>query len=419
MMSDTLRPPSYKYLSLHSSNISPETQAIIDKMQLPSYLDRFEAKDEISGKDFIDALGKFMEDNQIPPGMLNILNEKVQEYDYWFVIDDSGSMNLSSGLEKSTACKEMDGQWHPRNINQTWMSRWEEVQNRLHLMAELLSCLPGKKITFSFMNRNDRITLENKENTPEECKKKLHDKINEIFIKEPEGQTPTYKTLEKALDSCKDHPTHICVFTDGVPASLDIPDQAEHIQCVKDLVIARSNPEQFPVTFMSCTNNDDDVEWLKGLDGDAQFCAELDDYLSELKEILEKQGKGFKLFSHGFYIMCCLAAALDKTRLDALDETKPFTRKTMNELRGVPYTVKEYLKYFKKHPEYNRYKKYKSQFTRDDIEAKDINESKCFGLFSRRENALRIKKQQQVIMEARARLARHRKSVASRHALRA
>lgn len=411
-MESRTSPPPYEYTSTQHAyqNLNPETRQAMDAMQLPGYLDLYEAKDAISGPDFMDMLTRFMEKHHIPMGMLKLLNGKIKEYDFWFLIDDSTSMTNLTDIRKKDASEHMQAVSHPSNRNQPCLTRWEEVQNRLHLLVDLLSCLPQIKITFSFMNREDTATFQNRYRTPFECKDQLHSLINTLFLEEPLGNTPTYKALEKVFEQSKDHPTHICLFTDGVPFSGDFTDNYKHIQCVKDLITGRDSPDLFPVTLMSCTSKDQDVDWLKKLEAIAPFCAELDDYLSELKEVNNKQGKGFKLFTPGFYLMCSLIAAIDPNKLDALDEKKPLTRKTMNELRGTDYSKEEYLNYFKNHPQYPRYKRLQSQFLRKDLEARDINEKRCCSFFFRDKNAEMKKIIKNEIHEARERLKSFKES---------
>ena len=48
----------------------------------------------------------------------------------------------------------------------------------------------------------------------------------------------------------------------------------------------------------------------------------------------------------GFYLVCHLVAALNPTDLDALDESVPFTKKTMEDLLGRELSPEEYARYF-------------------------------------------------------------------------
>ena len=48
---------------------------------------------------------------------------------------------------------------------------------------------------------------------------------------------------------------------------------------------------------MSCTNEDDQVEWMKDTEEKAPYCAEFDDYHDESREVLNDQGKAFPRIS--------------------------------------------------------------------------------------------------------------------------
>jgi hypothetical protein len=53
----------------------------------------------------------------------------------------------------------------------------------------------------------------------------------------------------------------------------------------------RADPEMNPITFLSCTNEDEAVEWMKDAEEVAPFCAELDDFGDESREVMGDQGK--------------------------------------------------------------------------------------------------------------------------------
>ena len=67
------------------------------------------------------------------------------------------------------------------------------------------------------------------------------------------------------------------------------------------MLINRPSPERSPFTFMSCTGNDDDVEWMKECEEKAPYCSEFDDYGDESREILKDQGKAFP-YSFGLHL---------------------------------------------------------------------------------------------------------------------
>jgi hypothetical protein len=77
-----------------------------------------------------------------------------------------------------------------------------------------------------------------------------------------------------------------CYFFDG-----GIPNggaQAE--KEITRMLCARQNPEGNPMTFISCTNEDAAVEWMKDCEEAAPYCFESDDFGDEAREVLRDQG---------------------------------------------------------------------------------------------------------------------------------
>jgi len=75
------------------------------------------------------------------------------------------------------------------------------------------------------------------------------------------------------------------------------------------MIINRERPHLNPITFVSCTDATDQVEWMKKLEEKAPFCSESDDYDEELKEVRGDQGESFP-YSKGLYLICLLTAAM-------------------------------------------------------------------------------------------------------------
>jgi hypothetical protein len=106
--------------------------------------------------------------------------------------------------------------------------------------------------------------------------------------------------------------------------ALDIgePDNKEtSIPAIKELLEYRKNPEVNPVTFLSCSDNDENVEWMKIVEEAAPFCAEYDDYQDEKDEVLGDQDRGLP-FTYGFWLIAQLIGALNTHDIDAMDEVR-------------------------------------------------------------------------------------------------
>ena len=77
----------------------------------------------------------------------------------------------------------------------------------------------------------------------------------------------------------------------------------------------------------------------------APFCAEYDDYEDESREVLKDQGKAFP-YSFGLHLIAQLVGAFNPDDLDAMDESVPFTKKTLDDLMGYQTSEPEYRYYF-------------------------------------------------------------------------
>lgn len=114
---------------------------------------------------------------------------------------------------------------------------------------------------------------------------------------------------------------------------------------VANLIKFRRNPAANPVTLLSCSDDDSEVEWMKVIEEEAPFCSELDDYVAEKQEVLADQGPAFP-FTKGMWIISMLVGAINPDDLDAMDENLPFTKYTLDNLFGRRHTTDEYKYYF-------------------------------------------------------------------------
>merc|ERR1719162_2678923 len=94
----------------------------------------------------------------------------------------------------------------------------------------------------------------------------------------------------------------------------------------------RTNPAQNPITFLSCTGEDEEVEWMK-------------DFGDESREVLGDQGEALP-YTRGFWLICQLVAAMNPDDLDAMDESVPFTKQTLDNLLGIQHNEQSYRYYF-------------------------------------------------------------------------
>ena len=68
-------------------------------------------------------------------------------------------------------------------------------------------------------------------------------------------------------------------------------------------------------------------------------------YQDEAEEVLKDQGAALP-YSYGFYLVSCLVAAMNPDDLDAMDESVPFTKATLDNLLGIQNSEENYKHYF-------------------------------------------------------------------------
>lgn len=187
------------------------------------------------------------------------------------------------------------------------------------------------------MNRSNKIQIKNEDKTDIE----LHNKIHNMFISGPSGGTPTMKCMKNILET-RTKPTMIYLLTDGTPSDTSVDELAKYLN-------NRRDAKNCPITLLSCTDNDNEAEWMKELEEHGPFISEVDDYEDERREIIHDQGQIFP-FSFGFYVICLLVSCIYPDDLDALDDSKPITKFTLTDLMGRQLTDEEYRLYWTNHP---------------------------------------------------------------------
>ena len=195
---------------------------------------------------------------EIPFGLMNKLME-FQTFDaIVFLIDDSGSMG-------STTDTMIQG----RPI-----TRWEETRIRLLEMLELLSFIPKPIIQIKFLNRNLELNLNHEPGmNPRQFLANSAQAIDGAFRTGPSGTTPYLRKIEELFRAYAQRRVAWYFFSDGVP---DGGDAAQNR--IQTLCLNRNDPASNPITFLSCTNDDSAVEWMKNVEEIAPYCSEYDDY---------------------------------------------------------------------------------------------------------------------------------------------
>lgn len=318
--------------------MSPSTASAMQNLQDTSFTSEFHNGTEIDGCELLEELTDYFVQFEVPVGMINKI-VALKEYRLNFIIDDSGSMRAPTDVYLVDATPYvLRGAVPPPGVK---MTRWQEAENRMHILMDIISFIPTKLITITFMNAPEVITLQHDGKSLDGFRTEAHAKIVAAFnANAVRYKTPTYACLEKSFREAANHsePMMHYLLTDGQPS--DKP-----IEMVANLIKFRQNPAANPVTLLSCSDDDSEVEWMKTIEEDAPFCSELDDYIAEKQEVLADQGPAFP-FTKGMWIISMLVGAINPYDLDAMDENLPFSKATLDDLLGRRHTADEYKYYF-------------------------------------------------------------------------
>jgi len=273
----------------------------------------------------VDELGAILNKYEVPIGLMNKLMMLSEYQVLEFMIDDSGSMTLTSDTT--------DKFGRPQ-------TRWAEAHNRLKEMMEVLAYVPFNQIEIVFLNRPDRVSLTRQGRDPQCFLLDAYQKIDAAFARSASGTTPAMEKIRNSLQANPNMSIARWFFGDGVPNG-GVMAQKE----ITRMLVQRPNPEGNPMTFISCTNEDDQVEWMKDAEEVAPYCSESDDFADEAREVLRDQGMALP-FSKGFHLIGQLVAAMNPDDLDAMDESVPFTKSVLDNLLGVQHNEESYRHYF-------------------------------------------------------------------------
>ena len=302
--------------------LSESTNATIEMMQEPEISLEAGMQPDV----MVDALGGVLAKYEVPMGLMNKLMMLSEYQSLEFIIDDSGSMLCQSDTVNPQT----------RQMN----TRWQEAHFRLKEMVEVLAYVPFNQVGIEFLNRKDRVTLTRDGREPQAFLNHAYQQIDQVFARGPSGTTPALEKIQESLLRGQGASVARYFFGDGVPNG-GLRAQQEIVRILKH----RENPVGNPVTFLSCTNEDDQVEWMKDAEEAVPYCSESDDFKDESDEVMRDQGAALP-YTKGFHLICQLVAAMNPDDLDAMDESVPFTKTTLDNLLGVQHNEESYRHYF-------------------------------------------------------------------------
>lgn len=218
----------------------------------------------------------------------------LDNYEIVLLLDDSGSMNT------------------PLDDHTSHNTRWDELKDVVSKVIEISTIYDENGIDIYFLNRRPIYNVKSLE------------LVNRIFSNSPYGSTPLTDNLQYIFNQYENSlkPVLVVIATDGVPNKNGYSDLSNF----KKLLLEK-NHSKFFISFLACSDDDNDIGYLNNLDKNVPNIDTLDDYISEKKEVLNVQGKNFS-YTYGDHIVRLLLGPICQ-EWDNLDEKK-LGKKTNN-----------------------------------------------------------------------------------------
>ena len=221
----------------------------------------------------------------------SIFSEKLsilENFNIVLLLDDSGSMNT------------------PLDDHTEHATRWDELKEVIQIAIDIGVTYDEDGIDLYFLNR------EGAENV------KSFNQITYLLKERPYGRTPLTSRVREILQYYNNNNknTLLIIGTDGVPTDNFGNSDVHNLK----KVLKERNAKKFYVSFLACSDNNEDISYLNELDTTIENIDTLDDYISEKKEVLNIQGNGFN-YSFPSHI-CRLLLGPICEELDGLDERK-------------------------------------------------------------------------------------------------
>lgn len=161
----------------------------VDIMQDGEYLKKFGDGPATSGLDggvFLDLLSQWFARYEAPIGLINKLLA-LSEYKLNFIIDDSVSMGSDTDVAMSSATTFLKTR-HSNNKrvccsqkNQALMTRWEEAEDRLHILLDVVALIPTGEVCISCLNGKTVLKLAHHGQGPEAFARDAHEQVSKLF----------------------------------------------------------------------------------------------------------------------------------------------------------------------------------------------------------------------------------------------
>ncbi|KAL3816632.1 hypothetical protein ACHAXA_004814, partial [Cyclostephanos tholiformis] len=235
--------------------LSEATDATIEMMQDSEFC----ADAGMSPNTMVDELGSVLSKYEVPMGLMNKLMMLTEFHALEFIIDNSGSMLCDTDSNDP--------------ITHRPISHWKEAQLRLKEMIKILAYVPFNRVVVEFLNRRDQVILTRQGWAPALFIQDANCKIDAVFARGPAGTTPALEKLQESLIRGQGRSIACYFFGDGTPNGGEGAKKE-----IVNILMHRQDPAGNPITFISCTNEDDQVEWMKEAEELVPYCSKSDDF---------------------------------------------------------------------------------------------------------------------------------------------
>jgi hypothetical protein len=220
---------------------------------------------------------------------------QVEGFEIAIIMDDSGSMN--NAVDSSGS-----------NPYETKKTRWDEGKQIAGTIIDIAGIMDPTGVDVYFLNRPPAMGV------------KSSAELEAAFKPGPSGMTPLCPVLKQVINDkegvAKERKLLIIIITDGVPTDRDGEPDVKELERI--LKYGRKPMDKTFITFVACTDVKADVDHLSKFDKEIKNTDCVDDYQSERKEVLARQGSTAK-FSFGDYVVKTMIGAVD-AQFDNLDE---------------------------------------------------------------------------------------------------
>lgn len=338
------------------------------------------------GMDPVALLEEFFKVRELVPGLVNEL-KRANDYPEWvLILDNSGSMRSGSGNYSGRYGKDLSPQMQVRFKSNEELTRWEDLEERLHLMVPLFAFFPKIRLNIFFLNGESTINLDQSRQLGYTgFIHAAHQAISNFFEwNRPDGFTPLVRHTKKVLKDCSEAKRKlILIFTDG---QADVPgDASETDEELYRVISMRKNPINSPITFINCCPQELNI--ISKLDNlQNSYVASLSRYKEEQKQVQESCGTKFPFNKH-IWILAHLVGAISPV-LDKLDEENQIILiEEMSNYFGYDLTEEEYKIAYLDYKTRNSQHRYNASQNRHSMYASSSVASQEQGAFSSAHNS--------------------------------